>query len=289
MKPFLPLLTLLLAPALGAAQSYVVDFEDFNLNGGLFLDVSETLALNDVGGSGIDVLILGNADNRIYDLVQFGHYAFASPQALIDMNWTNYQNPAGTDILFSSSVSSVSLIAGDFGGDNDSPITITAYDAAGNVVDTDTTLWDGFPPFQLLSVVGSGIVRVHYFSGGQYTNSTFFDDITFTPDGPILSVTGLIAGATATLSMSNATPGGQVFLGYSLAGPGPGNVYLGGCGVLTTQLTNPILLAQGTADANGNYLYSGLVPATASGVSIWFHAADLASCQTTNGLAEVIL
>jgi hypothetical protein len=288
-KRFLPLLTLLLAPALGTAQSYVVDFEDFNLNGGQFLDVSETLSLNDVGGSGIDVLILGNADNRVYDLVQYGNYAFASPQAMIDMSWTNYQNPAGTDILFSPSVSSVSLIAGDFGGDNDSPITITAYDAAGNVVDTDTTPWDGDPPFQLLSVVGSGIVRVHYFSGGQYTNSTFFDDITFTPDGPRLSVTGLAAGATATLTVSNASPGGQVFLGYSLTGAGPSNVFLGGCGLLTAELSNPILLAVGNADGSGTFSFSGPVPPTASGLSIWFHAADVASCQTTNGLAEVIL
>lgn len=288
MKYLLPLALTALLPALAAAQTYVIDFEDFNTGGAAYEDVSESLLLADVGGSGIDVTINGGADNRIYDLVQFGGYTFPGPQALIDWNWSSYQNTAGTDIEFSAPVSSVSLIAGDFGGDDDSPITITAYDASGAVVDSDFTPWNGNPPFSLLSVSGGGIVRVHYSSGGQYTNSTFFDDITFEADGPMLSAAGLSAGGTATLTVSGATPGGQVIIGYSLTGAGPTHVALSGCGVVTALLSNPKLLANGSADAGGGFSYSATVPPNASGIPVWFHAADVASCQTTNGLAEVI-
>jgi hypothetical protein len=291
MNHILPLAALLLSPTLAWSQTYVVDFEDFNTSGALYEDVSETLLLADVGGSGVDVTIEGGEDNRIYDLVQFGGYTFPGPQALIDWNWGTYQNYHGTDIVFSAPVNSMSLIAGDFGIDDDGQIKISAFDAAGTLVDSDSIWWNvnANPPFALLSVSGGGIVRVHYSSGGQRTNSTFFDDITFELDGPILSVSGLAAGGTATLIVNNATPGGAIIMGYSLIGPGPTTVAAGSCSSITALLTQPKVIASGSADASGHYSYSSNVPSSASGVPIWFHAADLTSCQTTNGLAEIIL
>ena len=62
--------------------------------GQVFLDVSETLLLPDVQGSGIDVTIQGGADNRIYDLELFAGDPLDT-QGLIDWFWPSGSNPDG--------------------------------------------------------------------------------------------------------------------------------------------------------------------------------------------------
>lgn len=185
------------------AAPVVVDFESFNLGGGLFLDTPETLTFPSVGGSGITMQVLGNDDLRIYDLLLFGGYAFPGPQALIDMNWSTFDNPQGTDITFDGPVMNFSLIAGDFGSDDDSPLRIEAFDASDASLGIATASWpfSAFPPFQTLSLNVTGIRRVHYSSGGAFQSSTFIDDITFTPVASsvpepaalVLVVPGLVA------------------------------------------------------------------------------------------------
>lgn len=273
-----------------SAQSVTIDFENFDLGGGTFLDVSENLVLMDVGSSGVDVTINAGTDNRIYDLFLFGGYSDPGPQALIDWPWPSGSNGTGTCIEFSSPVSDVSLIAGDFGSDDDSPLMITAFDPNNNVVGTDSVPWPAtsFPPFATLSVSGSNIAKVVYSSGGAFAGSTFIDNISFTPEGLNLAVSNLVAGGVATFTVSGATPGGTVGVGYSLVGAGPTTVSVGGCTNLTALLTNPILLSLGTADASGVYTFSVNVPGNASGVPVWFHAGDLAACETSNGLSEVV-
>ncbi len=288
MRTLLAICPFVLFASPNIAQSYLVDFEDFQLQGALFLDVSENLVLTDVGGSGIDVTLVGGSDSRIYDLVQFGGYLEPGPQAFIDMDWNTFQNFAGTDILFSSPVGDFSVICGDFGGDDDSPMVISAYDGAGNLVDSDSANWNQNPPFASLSVGGGGIVRVHYSSGGSFTNSTFIDDLRFTPDGPRLGVSNLVAGAVATAQVDGATPSGIVVIGYSLLGAGPTSASIGACGLISVALTNPLVLAIGNADATGGFQHSQTVPTSASGVQVWLHAADLSSCEVTNPLALVV-
>jgi hypothetical protein len=165
------------------ASAAVIDFETFNLGGGLFVDTPETLVFTDVNGSGVDVTIDGGVDLRVYDLVQFGGYAFPGPQALIDMNWTSATNAFGTDIVFSSAVSNFTLIAGDFGADDDSPLRIEAFDGGGASLGAATAAWpsSSFPPLAALSLNVTGIRRIHYSSGGAFTGSTFIDNLTFTP------------------------------------------------------------------------------------------------------------
>jgi hypothetical protein len=184
----------------------VIDFESFNLAGAVFLDTPEILSFMNVGGSGVNVTINGGADLRIYDLVQFGSYAFPGPQALIDMNWGTFTNPAGTDIFFSTLVSNFSLIAGDFGSDSDTPLRIEAFNAGGASLGVATALWPATanPPFALLSLNLSGISRVHYSSGGSFTGSTFVDNITFTPGAaavPEPRFSALIALGAMTLML----------------------------------------------------------------------------------------
>ncbi len=176
-------LVALVASASAAVDAQVtVDFENFNLGGQLYLDTLEMVVISNVGGSGVNVTIQAYDDLRIYDMFQYGG---AGTQAMIDMNWNNFNNPLGTDILFDPVVSNVSLLAGDFGSDDDSPLMIVAYDAAGNVLGTASQPWpaSASPPLAVLSVNACGIKRIHYSSGGTFQNSTFVDDITFMPSG----------------------------------------------------------------------------------------------------------
>ncbi len=170
-----------------------VDFEEFNLGGALYLDVSETLVLNNVDGSGVNVTIVGGADNRVYDLFQFGGDPSATGQALIDWFWPWGSNPTGTTILFDKPMLSFSLRAGDFGSDDDSPLMITAFDSQDQLLAQDSVSWDAsrFPPFATLSVSATGIRKVIYSSGGNYANSTFIDDLTFIPEPSTVLLLGL--------------------------------------------------------------------------------------------------
>ena len=112
---------------------------------------------------------------------------------------------------------------------------------------------------------------------------------TGSPTGPALSIAGLVAGGTATLTVVNATPAGAVGYAYSLAGGGPATLPAGPCGPLTVDLGLPVtVLPLQTADATGTAVLTIPIPAGSTGVPVWFQALDLTSCVLTNGLAEVI-
>jgi hypothetical protein len=132
------------------------------------LDVGPTLTFPNVDGSGITVTLHQGTDFRVYDLVQFGgSYPGPGRQALIDMSWSTFQNPAGTDILFDSPVQNFSLLAGDYGGDDDSPLRMEAFDASGASLGVAAVAWPANtnPPFGLVSLNVSGIRRRSLFVG----------------------------------------------------------------------------------------------------------------------------
>ena len=186
----------LLTVACGIAPAvpyYTIDFDSFDLAGGLYLDVPETLTFNNVDGSGINATIIAGADNRVYDLLKFGNNPNATSQALLDWPWPDGSNPTGTTIQFNKSISSFSLRAGDFGFDDDVPLEITAFDAQNIPLAQDTVIWNASsePPFATLSVTAPGIRKVIYHSGGVYENSTFIDDITFIPEPATVLLLGL--------------------------------------------------------------------------------------------------
>ena len=106
--------------------------------------------------------------------------------------------------------------------------------------------------------------------------------------GPQISVTNVVAGQAATVSVTGATSNGMVGVGYSLAGPGPSTVNAGGCGSLSVCLSQPIRVL-GVFPAVGTTMSTSvLVPAGATGVSVWFQGLDMASCTLTNCLALVV-
>lgn len=179
------------------ANAVVLDFEEVN-TGGSYADVGSPFVYTNAGGSGVDVSFEQGADLRVYDLVAFsnGHFPGPGRNALIDMDWGNYQNPSGTDILFSQDVQNFSLNAGDFGSDDDGPLRIEAFDAANTSLGVASAAWPASanPPFALLQLNVSGIRRVHYSSGGSYTGSTFIDNVTFTAVPEPGSMLALAAG-----------------------------------------------------------------------------------------------
>ena len=108
--------------------------------------------------------------------------------------------------------------------------------------------------------------------------------------GPVLTAIGLVAGGADTFTVTGATPGGRVYYAYSTAGGGPGMAPGGPCGPLTVALSAPYVNFPFPviADPGGNAVFVGAVPGGTTGVTVWFQAFDLGSCQLTNGVVEII-
>jgi hypothetical protein len=176
-------LALLTLPVLFAEAS-TIGFENFNTADSVYIEVSSPLQYTNTDGSDVTVTFVAGAGFKIYDLSRYG-YPAATGHALLDWPGTNY---VGTTIFFDAPVKDFSLQAGDFGGDDDSPLTITAYDSTNNIVGTASTLWptNQFPPFVLLSVSATNIRKVVYSSGGLNPGSTFIDNVTFTQNGAVV-------------------------------------------------------------------------------------------------------
>lgn len=122
----------------------------------------------------------------------------------------------------------------------------------------------------------------------NYLDGIGIDDIaveSLTGTSLVYSATGLVGGATATLTVSGATVGGSVLIGYSLTGAGPTPTPFG-----MVDMSMPITqLPTLTVSASGVASMSTGIPARATGFTVYTQAADLGSGMLTNSLAEVIL
>ena len=105
------------------------------------------------------------------------------------------------------------------------------------------------------------------------------------PSGPTYAIAGLAGGATAVFTVSGATPGGGVLIGYSLTGAGPTNTPFGPVAMSAPISQLPVLTANGAGVAS----LSTFVPGRASGFTLYTQAADLSTSALTNALAEFIL
>lgn len=270
-----------------ALTDVLIDFENFDLGGQTFLDTSETLVFENAGGSGVTVTIEGQDDIRIYDLFLFSGDPNTSGQALIDMNWGNFNNPNGTWIKFSNPVSNFSLEAGDFGSDDDSPLMIEAFDAGGNLLGSDSVSWPEtkFPPFALLQINVSNIASIHYSSGGSFANSTFIDNLRFKtgpPDCLTLDVQNLIAGQMASFTITGGTTGVRAVTVYGLQ-PGTTNVnnisgYCATFGIKGVTQSKVVGGLNRTFDAGGNISFRSRIPGNTRGVSVLFQSAMQGTC-----------
>jgi hypothetical protein len=253
----------------GSAQAQVLDFESFDLMGGVFLDTPETLLFPDVSGSGIDVRIEGHADIRIYDLDLFAGDPLAVGQALIDWPWPMGSNPAGTDFHFEPTVRDVSLRAGDYYGDIDSPLQIVAYDCDGAVLAQVSQPWPSTagPPFTTLVLNVSGIARVHFSSGGPFDNSVFVDDLTFTPDGGSCTTGTPVCfgdGSGAPCGCGNEAPSGSGSGCLNELGVG---ATLSASGTADTANDTLVLTADGVTDEPGVFFQGDMAIGGGAGLT----------------------
>ncbi len=122
--------------------------------------------------------------------------------------------------------------------------------------------------------------------GIAHFGDPYFDNWTgsFAPTGPILSVTNLVAGQVAAVSVAQATSGGTVLVGYSVRGGGPVSTVYGDM-MLTPPYTQlPTMIA----DPAGVASLSAPVPPGTTGVQVWLHALDLGSATLSNALSMAI-
>lgn len=105
------------------------------------------------------------------------------------------------------------------------------------------------------------------------------------PPNPVLSVTTLTAGQSASYSVTGATPFATVIVGYSIAGPGPTNTSFG-----VVDMTPPInAFPPFSMDATGSGSWSLTVPGGASGITLYNQGVDTSSGLLTTSLATTIL
>lgn len=97
-------------------------------------------------------------------------------------------------------------------------------------------------------------------------------------EGRDLRATGLVAGATADFSVTGAVPDAAVVIGVSLTGQGPIPGYWG-----PLDLSGPVFVLHGQADANGEAHVLVPVPARFAGAPLWAKGVDFtASAPTTS-------
>ncbi|RMH02730.1 MAG: hypothetical protein D6702_07965, partial [Planctomycetota bacterium] len=119
-----------------------------------------------------------------------------------------------------------------------------------------------------------------------YLDGIGVDDIDIhppAPAGPVLSIANLVGGATATATVTNATPGGFVVFGVSATGGGPTSTTWG-----DVMLSAPIHTRWNKADAGGTATWNHQVYPHLSGSTLWFHALDYTTGQLSNALSEVV-
>lgn len=103
------------------------------------------------------------------------------------------------------------------------------------------------------------------------------------PGKPLLEVTHLQEGGTATVTVSRASVGQLVGVAYSLTGQGPTNLFAGPCGMISAELTAPVtVLATVFSDSLGNAPIPVNVPPRTQGITVYMQALDISTCTLSN-------
>jgi Tol biopolymer transport system component len=102
-------------------------------------------------------------------------------------------------------------------------------------------------------------------------------------NGPELTLSDLVAGQSATLEIAKTTPGGVLFVGYSLAGQGPFPSYWG-----LVDLAPPIATFTVVADADGQVSVPLDVPPAFAGTRVWMKGLDIGLSKPTTSFTGVV-
>ncbi len=101
--------------------------------------------------------------------------------------------------------------------------------------------------------------------------------------GPSLNAGNVVAGQSATVSVSGATPGARVLVAASIAGQGPVAVPWG-----FLHVSPPFSYTVLQADTTGSVTGSVTIPPGLAGASLWLHGADLATRYPTTIFHAII-
>lgn len=163
--------------------------------------------------------------------------------------------------------------------------TVTAYDAAGAMLTTQTLSIAATGAQHPISLSATGIERV--VVKGVNSWSPMIDNHVYCagPAGPSLALFGNCGQAGSGVSGSGYTPGGFVAIGYSFQA-GAFVLPNGGCAGTQLGIVVPILAALLPADANGDFSYppANGVPNGACG-AVHAQAVDVMSCTPSNVLS----
>lgn len=104
-------------------------------------------------------------------------------------------------------------------------------------------------------------------------------------EGPIYSISNLMAGSVATLQFVNANPGADVLVGISLNGPGPTQTIYG-----VVEMSLPITqLPLLRADAAGIATLDVRIKPFMQGLTVYTQGIDLSAGRLSNALVATVL
>lgn len=135
----------------------------------------------------------------------------------------------------------------------------------------ETGTWSGPGIIQasLDAYAGLPDVRIAFHYIGAVANEWRVDDVMVTTPQPVLDITGLTAGGTATFQCTALAPGALTVFGLSVAGGGPLPSPFG-----TIGLTPPIELLPVVAGASGAAAVTLSIPTAAIGIAVYAQALE---------------
>jgi len=139
------------------------------------------------------------------------------------------------------------------------------------------------------STTGSG--RSSFSSNCANTFSSFIPEnkdlfiraVISTVSSPTLSISNLVAGQTALVEITNATPNNHSHFAWSIHGGGPTATPWG-----DAMVTPPYHRKLLPTDSTGYASYTANIPLHAAGVTVWCHGTDVGTQSMLNALMLVI-
>ena len=254
-----------------------------NLNSvrGLAFDASGTLyAAENPVPTAIDEEILYTVDVATGATTLIGAMGYFGIQGLAYAHGTLYAFDTGNGSGFGDgliTIDPMTAVATDVNpaiGGSASEAQCLFADSAGNLYCANTELF-------AVDAISGSVTRI---GGGAF--SVRGAEVIGT--GPTISVSNLVAGQNATITVSGAESFGVVFPGYSLQGAGPTTIVTT-VGTFDFELTTPIRRVPPLfCDVNGAASTQVLVPPRATGVAVWAHALALDATGSTGVLTNAL-